>query len=76
MKREAQKKKGRYQIKKEAGLVPHVYDRDSRSFMEGAWKNWPHNRDKVTRRITWTQPEEDRNAKADRDALVFARERR
>ena len=73
MKRE-QRKKGRYQVKKEAGLVPHNYDRESRSFMEGAWKNWPHNRDKETRKITWTQPEEARNAKADRDALAFARE--
>ena len=46
------KKKGRYQQKADAGLVPHRYDRDSRSFREGAFKNWPNTRNPVTREIT------------------------
>ena len=24
------------------GKVPHHYDRSSRSFQQGAWKNWPY----------------------------------
>lgn len=37
----AVKKQGRYQVKKRQGLVPSYYDRDSRSFAAGAFKNWP-----------------------------------
>jgi hypothetical protein len=29
-----------YALKKRQGLVPTHYDRTSRSFNEGAWKNW------------------------------------
>lgn len=35
-----QKKRGRYTEKKRLGLVPHSYDKNSRSFQAGAWKNW------------------------------------
>lgn len=64
------KTKGRYQQKMDQGLVPHRYDHDSRSFMEGAWKNWPHNRDPVTRQITYTQEEHERNVRT--DLVAFA----
>lgn len=42
MKKE-QKILGRYQQKVRAGLVPHRYDKDSKSFLMGAYKNWPRN---------------------------------
>lgn len=35
-----QKRRGRYAEKKRLGLVPHIYDKNSRSFQAGAWKNW------------------------------------
>lgn len=31
--------KGRYQIKKEQGLVPSIYDRNSKRYQAGAWPN-------------------------------------
>lgn len=31
--------KSRYQIKKEQGLVPSIYDRDSKRYQAGAWPN-------------------------------------
>lgn len=65
MKTVSQKKKGRYQAKRALGLVPFQYDRDSRSFLEGAWKNWPHARDRVSRQITGTQNEENRDVRGD-----------
>lgn len=34
------KKTSRYQEKRRLGLVPHRYDKDSRSFNLGAHKNW------------------------------------
>jgi hypothetical protein len=34
------KKIGRYREKVRLGLVPSNYDRNSRSFGLGAWKNW------------------------------------
>ncbi len=67
------KKKGRYQQKADQGLVPHRYDRDSKSFREGAWKNWPHARDD-NRNITATMPMEARSDcaffKNDKHALM------
>lgn len=33
--------KSRYRLKVEKGLVPHRYDYGSRSFLAGAFKNWP-----------------------------------
>lgn len=59
------RKKGRYQVKRDMGLVPFLYDRDSRSFLDGAWKNWPHARDRVTRQITGTQNEANRDVRSD-----------
>lgn len=35
-----QKRRGRYGEKKRLGLVPHNYDKNSRSFQAGAWKHW------------------------------------
>lgn len=35
----ARKPQGRYAEKRERGLVPHRYDRDSKRFQSGAWKN-------------------------------------
>lgn len=67
--------KGRYQQKREAGLVPHHYDRDSRSFSEGAWKHWPHTRDS-NRNIISTMDFEARNDSIDRKFLEQAREAR
>lgn len=69
------KKKGRYQVKKDAGLVPHIYDRDSRRFSEGAWKNWPHRRDPVTRAIVWTLDDFERVVKVDAQ-MLFDRQTR
>jgi hypothetical protein len=57
--------KGRYQVKRELGLVPHLYDTDSKSFLEGAWKNWPCSRDKTTRQIVGTQNETNRDVRGD-----------
>lgn len=31
--------KSRYQVKKEQGLVPSIYDRDSKRYQAGAWPN-------------------------------------
>lgn len=35
-----QREKKGYALKKERGIVPFVYDRDSKRFKEGAWKHW------------------------------------
>jgi hypothetical protein len=35
----SQKEKKGYARKVERGLVPHVYDKNGRSFQQGAWKN-------------------------------------
>ena len=35
------KKLGRYQQKVRLGLVPFMYDRNSKQFAQGAWKNQP-----------------------------------
>ncbi len=35
------KKVGRYQQKMRQGMVPHVYDKSSKSFLAGAHKHWP-----------------------------------
>lgn len=36
-----QKRRGRYAEKKRLGLVPFFYDKNSKGFHQGAWKNWP-----------------------------------
>ncbi len=36
----AEKKLGRYQQKRRLGLVPYRYDRESKPFKAGAWRNW------------------------------------
>lgn len=38
---QSREKKG-YALKRERGLVPHQYDKGSRSFNRGAWKNWSY----------------------------------
>lgn len=50
-------KKSGYALKREQGLVPFRYNKDSERFLQGAWKNWPagmkpENRDdRVDRRM-------------------------
>ena len=36
----AREKKG-YSLKRERGLVPHLYNVKSESYLAGAYKNWP-----------------------------------
>jgi hypothetical protein len=45
----AQREKKGYALKKARGLVPHPYDRNSRSFQQGAEKNWPSRWDHMER---------------------------
>lgn len=45
-----QKRRGRYAEKKRLGLVPHAYDKNSKSFQAGAWKNWPEHEAREMRR--------------------------
>lgn len=37
----AQREKKGYALKRERGLVPHHYDKASRSYAAGAHKHWP-----------------------------------
>lgn len=74
MSRTTSERKSRYRVKKELGLVPHVYDKNSRSFSEGAWRHWPHRRDK-DKKITFTCPVEERS-NLDGKFLSEARENR
>jgi hypothetical protein len=36
----SQREKKGYALKKERGLVPFQYEKNSKSFAEGAWKHW------------------------------------
>lgn len=54
-----------YQEKRRRGLVPHHYDRDSKSFQAGAYKHWSGHRQTDAARV-----------KVDREFLERAREAR
>lgn len=75
VKKTGERKKGRYQQKMEKGLVPHQYDKNSRRFLDGAWKNWPHTRDASGNIVARMDPAA-RNDSIDRKFLEQAREAR
>lgn len=64
----AQQQVGRYQHKVRLGLVPFRYDKDTRSFNEGAWKNW--------RRIGLHTTEDIENSDVRKRDAQFLREAR